>query len=1289
MQPNITRLLFLLIALNSASAVKAQQWLGRTTGNYSGTYGVYNNASSISDSKYRFYFNFWGRGVNFYNNYLNYNAPIKINHWANNNYSLNYKKFDGSVDYQKDWLLEDLNGKDKQFSFNQDIFGPSFMFPVSKYWNMSINTRQRSGMQMFGISESAARLAFNKIDSGSRASINRGFGVNAQTFQELSFTLGGVLAKNERNEFNGGLTFKLIRGLGAAYLKGNSLDINATGTNSALISGDMQYAYTDDKSLIAPFNQPYGLFSLNSRGIGAGVDIGLSYTHKARKTKYSTSKYCDYNDKRSDHDFKLALALNDIGGIRFNRMSSQYSYSSNVYTTAAAANNILDPFRYSNTNALDSIGENIFKPMGATKSRGFSTALPTAINLQMDFRMSKNFYTSIFWNQSLKGYNTTGLRSTSMVSVIPRFESRGFEFSMPITLSENYRNFYLGAYTRIGPVFFGSDNLGGLLNVASASQFRGADIYGGISFGLGYCHSSWYKSNVDPVYMDSTRTDSLRTELRDTVKITQKDTIIIKDTVVVEKTITNKTLMEKETELKKKEEELNKRKVLLDAREKEIAKKQNGTFNESEELRKCKDQGIILVNENTKLKDKAKTQNDASIAANKKIADLEKELATCKTGNGTKNTADVVKLQKKVDSLNVLLAFTRSEFDNCKKNSNTTNADVVKMGKKIDSLNILLAYTRTEYDNCKKNSTMSSAEIVKKAENDRRKAENDARLANKRADSLAIVLASRTADLDFCKKNSTLNNAEIVKKAENDRAKAENDARIAKKQADSLKVVLAKRDADLDNCRKNSVQTDAGVVKKLEADKAKAENDARIAKKQTDSLALLLVQKTAEYDNCKKNSTLSNAEVVKKLESEKAKAENDAKIAKKQSDSLAIILAQKTAELDNCKKNSTQNNAEVEKLKKCEDNNALLKAEMAEMTKTISRLNGKNYNLGIQVDSLVNELKNCCKNCGTGSNNDAELLKKCQSSNAELNAEISQLKSTINAKDKSIDSLKLVVNNQNKKQVELTASITKLEADISDLKNKGSNCDDLQKQLDAKTAEANKLKSDNTTLQNQINTVTAQLNEYKTEYQFMVKQNNKCAMQLDSCKRGLYNNDTHNGGSGGGPMAPDMNQGSNDNDDEVYSSSDVNAVETEETEETVPVRTRKSGQGLNIGAKIIGAILEEAINNSNSNNNSNNNTYERGNSGSTTEHERTGNNGGTVVKNNSGSGNNNTSKSSTVFTSGNSGNSSTAGGAKTSSSTVNTKPAADPNAAGGNAGSNANRGGLGSGNNTGATVNRR
>lgn len=1244
MQTKLTKHFLLLMAFISLFKVNAQQWLGRTTGNYSGTYGVYTNAANISDSKYKYYLNFWGRGVNFYNNYLTYNAPIKLNHWANNNYGLNYQNIDGTVDYQKDWLLENVNGKDKQFSFNQDIWGPAFMFPVSKHWNMSINTRQRSGIQMFGISESAARLAFNKLDSGDRASIKRGFGINAQSYQELSFTLGGVLAKNSRNKLSGGVTVKFIRGLGAAYLKGESLDILGTSSNSAMVSGDLQYGYTDDRSVIEPFNNPYGMFSLNSRGIGAGLDLGLSYTHKAKKSNYITNKYCDNNDRRSDHDFKLALALNDIGGIRYNRMSSKYNYSSTISNPVTVSNNILDPFR-NNANAFDTIGNNVFGALGGTKSSNFSTALPTAINLQMDFRLSKHIYTSVFWNQSLKGFNSTGLRSTSMLSVIPRVESRGFEFSMPITLSENYRNFYVGAYTRIGPVFFGSDNLGGLLNVASASQFQGADIYGGISFGIGHCHSWWYQSKVDPVYIDSTKRDSIKTELRDTIKVTQRDTITVRDTIIIEKTIKTKTDIEKENALKKKEEELNKKQVILDAKEKELEKKNNGTYKESEELKKCKDQGIIIVTENTTLKDKVKTQNDAIIVANKRIADLEKENAELKKNNGTQTNAEIVRNQRKVDSLTIILVQTRTELEKCRKNSTTTNA-----------------------------------EILKKAEDDRKKAENDAKIANRRADSLANILVGKMIELDNCKKQSTMTSAEIVKKAEADRAKAENDARLARKTSDSLKLILIQRNTELDNCKKNATQNNADIVK---------------AQKKVDSLTIILVQRTTDYENCKKNSTMNQAEVVKKLEAEKAKAENDAKIAKKQSDSLSQVLAGKIIELENCKKSSTSNDADVQKLKTCEDNNALLKAEMAEMTKTISRLNNKSYVLSNRVDSLINELKNCCKNCSTsGSSNDDELLKKCQASNVELNAEINKLKSVITAKDKSIDSLETVSSNLNKKQVELNATISKLNSDIEDLKSKGSNCDELQKQLDAKTAEVTKLKSDNASLQNQVNVLTAQMNEYKTEYLFMVKQNQKCNAQLDSCKKGLYNNPENGTGGSGGPNPPDLNQGSTNDP----GAADDNAVSSTNEES----HSTKKAPREYVGLKIAGGILDILLSGSGSTTTTTTETKKEtssGRGGNTTVKSpgktSTGSGNGTVKTSGSSTSNGGVTVTSptpnqTVSTP--SSSTTPQSGTVNKGTTVSKPSSSNTSGAGNTSGSTASGAGVGTakgGNSTGATVERR
>jgi hypothetical protein len=1185
MSRQLTKLiLFVLLSFN-LSIGNAQQWLGRTTGNYTGTYGIYNNASSIADSKYKYYFNLWGRGVNFYNNYLTYNAPIKLNHWANDNlYAAGYKDYTGKMQIGDNWFKENLNGKNKQFSFNQDIWGPAFMFPVSRNWNMSINTRQRSSIQFIGISEAAASMAKNKTAANKFALINNKFSANAQSYQELSFTLGGIMAKNENHQLNGGLTVKFIRGLGAAYFKGDQLNINGTSNNSADVSGNFQYAYTDDQSVISPFNDPYGLFSLNSRGAGAGFDLGLNYTYRSQKLKYRSKWACDRNDRKSDYEFKLSMALNDIGGVRYNRLSTLYNYGSTSNKSVNASKDILNGFSSINQNGFDSIG-NAFARMGAAKSSGFSTTLPSAFNLQADIRFSKYFYTALYWNQSLKGYNTTGMRSTSMLSIIPRIESKGFEFSMPITLSENYKNFYVGAYTRIGPVFFGSDNLGGLLNVSSNSEFRGADIYGGISIGIGHCHSWWYNNNVDPVFMDSMHNDSIKKQLKDTIKIIQHDTIRLKDTIKIikrdtifsnKRPVKDNSIIEKEAELKKKEADLNKRKIELDAIEKEILAKQKSPVTETVAIKECNTKNNTLNIENITLKNKINNQAEEIATLKKQLEDVNKvrtnidiEKQKC-AEEKIRNNAEILKLQDDLIKANKRLTDLQIEVDILKKAAaNKTDANVIKgsdaekllkANKQVDSLKLTVLYLESDIEKCKKNSLINNAEVLKKAELDVAKAKNDANVYKKRLDSMDNILILKSIELDNCKKNSTLNNADIVKKAEADKAKAQNDAFEYKKRVDSLNNILNIKIIELENCKKSSTLNNAEIIKKADLDKAKTENDARLAKKQTDSLTNILIIRTTEYENCKKNSTLNSAEIVKKADTDKAKAENNAKIAEKRSDSLKLVLAQRNIDYENCKKNSTQNDADVQKMQKCADENATLKLEMADMSKTIGKLNSKNYALSMHIDSLLNALKDCSKNSNSGINNDAELLKQCQNSKVELEAEILKLKAVITGKNKTLDSLSSIHTEQAKKQIELNAQITKLNSEISTLNSNNNNCDDIQKQLDDKTTELNKLKIDFNTIQNQLKTLNAQFNEYKNEYNFLLKQNNTCKMQLDSCQKGLHNSEPSGTpeGSNGGPF-----EGSIENGDS-------------NTESNNNVEVNRTGRGIEIGIQILGAILNSA-----------------------------------------------------------------------------------------------------------------
>jgi hypothetical protein len=72
-------------------------------------------------------------------------------------------------------------------------------------------------------------------------------------------------------------------------------------------------------------------------------------------------------------------------------------------------------------------------------------------------------------------------RRPSSVSLIPRFETRGLEFAMPVLVYDDYQQFGLGFFTRIGPVYLGSDNL---IKSLSGNSINGIDFYFGVSTGI-------------------------------------------------------------------------------------------------------------------------------------------------------------------------------------------------------------------------------------------------------------------------------------------------------------------------------------------------------------------------------------------------------------------------------------------------------------------------------------------------------------------------------------------------------------------------------------------------------------------------------------------------------------------------------------------------------------------------------------------------------------------------------------------------------------------------------------
>ena len=354
------------------------------------------------------------------------------------------------------------------------------------------------------------------------------------------------------------------------------------------------------------------------------------------------------------------------------------------------------------------------------------------------------------------------------------------------------------------------------------------------------------------------------------------------------------------------------------------------------------------------------------------------------------------------------------------------------------------------------------------------------------------------------------------------------------------------------------------------------------------------------------------------------------------------------AELTNCKNsNSNSTDATIIKLKKCEDDAALYKAELAAANKTNLALNAKVYKRDATIDSLLTELSKCGNN--NGSDNNAELLKKCNDTKAEMSAEIVSLKAKVSNAAKSLDSANLVASNLRKNQATLEAQIVDLKA-----QNKGSDCTDIKKQLDEKIILIADLNAQNAACKTNVTNLTNQLNELKQAYQFVNAQNQKCSKKLDSCMRGLFNNQDNGGiapGSGnGGPSEGSIKKSDDSNFGVIENSNDASTENSKDNKNDTVIPSQTGGTKNNdtskeeevilqetpkekplILLKILGAIAKGIIESGSSGNSNNSGSSSTGNNGSqpsnkpttTTPPPTTGAIGTNKPGNNTGSSNNN------------------------------------------------------------------
>ena len=471
------------LAFLCVSPVRAQQLLGLSSSNFAGTNSIYTNPSSIADARHAFYLNLFTADVSITNDYFSYDGPYSP-----------LKFFTEDIDFELDYLKENKNGKNKLLYGSTDVRGPSFMMRLSPKHSFGVSTRFRAGVQVNNLSEDLARLV--KIEDGGAAedlinqiSENNTFNFNANAYAELGFTYARVLVDQGKHFIKAGFTLKRLAGGYSAYF-------NNAGTKFRLVEETGAGADADDYVLeIDQINAQYGYLTEdaledisvsdvanmftdgNIPGKGWGGDIGFTYEYRPKIEKYRFMMDGEevVDEQKNKYKFRIGVSLLDVGSIKYKNANQVSGY--NVVRENVRLR-LSDFDGASDTDEFAEVLRESFNVTDADKISSFTSSLPTALNINVDYHLAGPLYINTTLVQGLKKKDAIGMRQNSLLAVTPRAEMKALELAFPIALQNNYSIFTVGAMVKLGPLFIGSDNIGGAFNMGDP---YGANLYAGLS----------------------------------------------------------------------------------------------------------------------------------------------------------------------------------------------------------------------------------------------------------------------------------------------------------------------------------------------------------------------------------------------------------------------------------------------------------------------------------------------------------------------------------------------------------------------------------------------------------------------------------------------------------------------------------------------------------------------------------------------------------------------------------------------------------------------------------------
>ncbi|MEE4260623.1 MAG: DUF5723 family protein [Bacteroidales bacterium] len=446
----------------------SQEMLGVTLGNYSGVSSILVNPAMIANTRYYLDINLASADVFVRNNFAyipSSDASI---------YSL-IRDRDNLPTYgpNNDVNFEHYDNKDLKFAtISTKVMGPSAMLQLGKH-AFALSSSAHVFTSANRIPYEMPLFGYYGMDTAFLHNINyKDYDIDANTAAWMDVGLSYAYTAYEYldQKITVGATLKYIWAYAGVYAESSNADyivLNDSTMNIKNLNATTGYAvpvdYSGGDQL---FNNPF------FKGHGFGMDLGVVYVKKKKIDTERWNSLCE--QEFDDYVFRLGVSVLDIGNISFKDNAELRSYEdAQKYWVD------YDTMGFTSINDLFVGLDDVFD-QSSLQANKFKIGLPTAVSVQADYNIHKNFYAAGYWIHPLR-LNSHTMRRPAQIAIVPRYETKYFEVSLPISVYE-YRYPRVGLSARFWFFTIGTERLGTWLGI---SDLNGLDIYASIKFGFG------------------------------------------------------------------------------------------------------------------------------------------------------------------------------------------------------------------------------------------------------------------------------------------------------------------------------------------------------------------------------------------------------------------------------------------------------------------------------------------------------------------------------------------------------------------------------------------------------------------------------------------------------------------------------------------------------------------------------------------------------------------------------------------------------------------------------------